>query len=297
MFTITKEFRFEAAHMLPQHDGKCRNLHGHGYQFTVEVRGGLIESGPKTGMVMDYKDIGAVGKEIVEKFDHTYLNDILGDSTTAEFLSQWMYAYAKLKLPQLWAVTVKETESTSSRYAPLETRVMELGKKILDDAEQRLMANVFVGDPDECWPYLGAKDEDGYGYCSLRIAGVNKAHRLLMWLRGYDIEGRVVMHSCDNPPCCNPSHLKVSTHAENEEDKDRKGRRQKGEEHYAALLTDIQVIELWKDFQTRGREEGFVKRWEERLDLVGRGAVRNIIFGWTWNHITGLPKRAKEKEI
>lgn len=40
-----------------------------------------------------------------------------------------------------------------------------------------------------------------------------------------DIKGKVVMHTCDNPPCCNPDHLVLGTQRENLEDMTRKGRR------------------------------------------------------------------------
>jgi 6-pyruvoyltetrahydropterin/6-carboxytetrahydropterin synthase len=123
MLTVTKEFRFEAAHKLPYHDGKCRGLHGHSYQFFLEVRGGLIPpGGPKQSMVIDFKDLGDVGKMIVQKLDHTYLNEVLGfEDTTAEKLCIWIHDFVKERIPQLWSVSVKETESSLARYAPMET--------------------------------------------------------------------------------------------------------------------------------------------------------------------------------
>ena len=86
--SITKEFKFEAAHFLPNHDGKCRNLHGHSYVLYVSVKGQIIESGPKEGMVMDFADISKIVKEnIIEKWDHQNLNEVLGFTTTAENLA------------------------------------------------------------------------------------------------------------------------------------------------------------------------------------------------------------------
>lgn len=83
---ITRIYHFEAAHQLPNHDGKCRNLHGHSYKLEVsvtwltdgEVHGskiGLIESGPKSGMMVDFGDLDAYLKPILDRLDHHYLND------------------------------------------------------------------------------------------------------------------------------------------------------------------------------------------------------------------------------
>jgi 6-pyruvoyltetrahydropterin/6-carboxytetrahydropterin synthase len=55
MPTIGKDFTFEAAHRLQNHDGKCRNLHGHSYKAQVSVTGErLQESGPQEGMLFDF---------------------------------------------------------------------------------------------------------------------------------------------------------------------------------------------------------------------------------------------------
>ena len=281
--------------MLPYHDGKCRGLHGHSYKFFLEVRGGLVPSGPKKSMVVDFKDMGVVGKEIVLKLDHTYLNDVLGfEDTTAERISLWIFNFAKDLLPNLWAVSVKETESSLARYAPIESRVMDIGKDILEGVKENLMSRLRIRGLDECWIFTGPKDFDGYGYCSFRAAGTSKAHRLMMWLGGYEISGKVVMHTCDNPSCCNLRHLRLGTHKENERDKDLKGRRPKGGTHGKALLTDIQVSMMWDDFlKKRKGNKSFIREWEEELEVKGRGLVSNIIYGWSWNHITGLPRRTK----
>lgn len=291
MFIISKAFRFEAAHRLSEHDGACRHLHGHSYTFRIEVRGGTAGDGPKRNMVMDYADISAAGKAVQVRLDHAFLNEVLGEGmTTAEYLSKWIYDEVAREFPDLWAVEVCETETTSCRYCPQESRVFELGTAELNRVRQRLFASIQVGEAGECWPFLGSRDERGYGYCRYTVAGTCKAHRLVMWLAGHEIDGRVVLHSCDNPPCCNPSHLRVGDHAENERDKDSRGRRPRGGRHYAAVLTDEQVRELWAGYCRQGRSQEFARRWSD-LNEVSRGVVSNIVRGWNWNHITGLPKR------
>ena len=86
--SITKQFKFEAAHLLPNHDGKCKNLHGHSYVLEITVSGPIIETGPKEGTVMDFSDLSKiVDREIISKWDHQFLNEILPFTTTAENLA------------------------------------------------------------------------------------------------------------------------------------------------------------------------------------------------------------------
>ena len=83
--SITKIFTFDAAHSLPSHDGRCKNLHGHSYILEVTITGPIVQDGPKQGMIMDFADISAIVKrEIVDAWDHQFLNDILPFPTTAE---------------------------------------------------------------------------------------------------------------------------------------------------------------------------------------------------------------------
>lgn len=70
---ITKEFKFEMAHVLKGYDGPCRNVHGHSYELKVTLIGNPVTdtNNPKLGMVMDFGDLKAIVKEqIVDVFDH-----------------------------------------------------------------------------------------------------------------------------------------------------------------------------------------------------------------------------------
>ena len=86
---------------------------------------------------------------------------------------------------------------------------------------------------DECWPWLGVKNKNGYGRTTINEYQYY-AHRVIFNLvnpgmitlqapKSSDETG-FIMHTCDNPSCCNPKHLKVCTHAENMADKAKKGR-------------------------------------------------------------------------
>jgi 6-pyruvoyltetrahydropterin/6-carboxytetrahydropterin synthase len=86
--SITKQFRFEAAHSLPEHSGKCRNLHGHSYLLEVTVTGDVQTSGSAAGMVIDFAELSdIVDREILSQWDHQYLNDIVSFTTSAENLA------------------------------------------------------------------------------------------------------------------------------------------------------------------------------------------------------------------
>jgi len=72
MLTVSKECRFDAAHVLTHHAGQCRNLHGHTYRVIVEV----AESADSEDMVIDFKDLKQVMRAVIlERFDHAFLFD------------------------------------------------------------------------------------------------------------------------------------------------------------------------------------------------------------------------------
>jgi 6-pyruvoyltetrahydropterin/6-carboxytetrahydropterin synthase len=88
--SITKQYTFEAAHQLLNHTGKCGNLHGHSYLLEVTISGPIrpADGSSDEGMIMDFADMGAVvTSEVIEKFDHTFLNDVVDYVTTAENLA------------------------------------------------------------------------------------------------------------------------------------------------------------------------------------------------------------------
>ena len=120
MFELTKEFRFEAAHKLPSHDGKCARLHGHSWKGRVILRGPeLHQEGPQAGMLMDFGRIKAAVKDLVEdKLDHHYLNESTGlENPTSEELARWVYHQIEDDLGDLlFAVTIEETCTSSCTY-------------------------------------------------------------------------------------------------------------------------------------------------------------------------------------
>lgn len=79
----------------------------------------------------------------------------------------------------------------------------------------RLWSKVKKGTQDECWPWNGALDQDGYGTMSVD-GRQRRAHRLALIAVEISIPyGFVVDHKCRNRSCVNPEHLRVVTNRQN----------------------------------------------------------------------------------
>jgi 6-pyruvoyltetrahydropterin/6-carboxytetrahydropterin synthase len=116
---ISKEFTFEAAHRLPNvaPGHKCGRLHGHSFRVTLEIDGPI---GVDTGWVVDFGDIKAAFKPLLQQLDHHYLNEIEGlENPTSEVLAVWIWDRVRPALPLLSAVIVKETCTTACMYKGL----------------------------------------------------------------------------------------------------------------------------------------------------------------------------------
>ena len=87
---------------MPTHP--CANMHGHNYIVEVELRGDVE---PKSGFIIDFHHIDQNIKPLIDKLDHTLLNDLI-DNPTAERIAQWFMDEFPVKY--LFAVTVWETQ-------------------------------------------------------------------------------------------------------------------------------------------------------------------------------------------
>lgn len=135
---------------------------------------------------------------------------------------------------------------------------------------------------DDCWEWQGSRDKDGYGRFHLR-GSETKAHRFSFELHYGPIPvGKMVCHSCDNPPCVNPSHLWLGTNQDNINDAAEKGRTHspKGELHPMAILTREDVEEIIALRQKGYRYTEIAERFDVTPGLVG-----GIIRGNIWPHI------------
>lgn len=73
MITLTKIFRFEAAHAIYGYPGACANIHGHSYKLHVCVAGMQAKEDfiGGTGIVVDFKDLKKLVQEsVISRLDH-----------------------------------------------------------------------------------------------------------------------------------------------------------------------------------------------------------------------------------
>ena len=159
------------------------------------------------------------------------------------------------------------------------------------------------GGPDACWLWLAGKSGAGYGQIRFRDK-VYYAHRIVFALtHGYWPE--MACHSCDNPPCCNPTHLRAGNHLDNMSDVkirrrhksilspesvargDRHGMRRhpervpRGERHGRSKLTTRQVCEM-REARAKGvslRE--LAERYGVKPATVKSVCGRRL---WKWLH-------------
>ncbi|MFM7580768.1 MAG: 6-carboxytetrahydropterin synthase QueD [Microcystaceae cyanobacterium] len=120
MWLIYKEFRFEAAHRLPHHPGKCQRLHGHSWLGRVYLHSDrLIPEGGEQGMVMDFGRLQDYLTPLLENYlDHYYLNETLDiESPTSEAIAEWIAQQLLARgLKELHSVEIRETCTSGTRY-------------------------------------------------------------------------------------------------------------------------------------------------------------------------------------
>jgi 6-pyruvoyltetrahydropterin/6-carboxytetrahydropterin synthase len=110
MYELNYKTTFDAAHFLPNHKGKCKNLHGHTWKVLFETETIKLD---KNGMVIDFGEL----KKIVNILDHRCLNDLF-DNPTAEYLAVYFWHKIKVRMNKdsIIKVTVWESEKSSIAY-------------------------------------------------------------------------------------------------------------------------------------------------------------------------------------
>ncbi|MCX7085706.1 MAG: 6-carboxytetrahydropterin synthase [Methylococcales bacterium] len=131
MYTITKEVYFCYGHRLMNHQGKCRNLHGHSVKASISIQQKHLN---EDGMVVDFADVRDCVEDFVDKhLDHNFLlheNDpiipaltankerflAIKEHPTAEVISKMIYQHIKKAGFNVSQVVLWETSSASACY-------------------------------------------------------------------------------------------------------------------------------------------------------------------------------------
>lgn len=131
--------------------------------------------------------------------------------------------------------------------------------------------------PGGCWLYMGGRDKWGYGDLRWEKKHV-QAHRLAWRLLKGEPGDMDVLHTCHNPPCCNPDHLYLGTDLENARDRVAAGRHARGENTRNKLTEEqakaIKALAWTVGSTTLSRQYG-----------VTSGTIRAIWHGRSWTHI------------
>jgi hypothetical protein len=129
----------------------------------------------------------------------------------------------------------------------------------------------------DCLEWTGGRHLSGYG--ATRAWGKCwYTHRLALELEDISTDGHCVIHSCDNPLCCNPAHLRLGTQQDNMADMVSKGRQARGAGHPCAKLTeqDVHTIRSIKNISQKEIAENY---------NLSQKAISLIIKRKTWQHI------------
>lgn len=135
------------------------------------------------------------------------------------------------------------------------------------------------GGPNACWPWLACRHCRGYGEFGLGLK-VEGAHRVAWALEHKRVPKKHVLHTCDNPPCCNPAHLVEGTHQQNMKDRNTRGRQAKGKQHGSVKLTEIQITLIRK----RALQGEGIRALAAEF-CVNSGHLSRIASGKKWKHL------------
>jgi len=121
MYELVVHAHFSSAHRLRGYRGKCEELHGHNWKVAVRLAADTLDN---LGMVIDFTVVKQKLNKIMQKLDHTYLNELPPfDSLnpSSENLSFYVFHELKKKINNdrisLKAVTVWESEDSLTTYS------------------------------------------------------------------------------------------------------------------------------------------------------------------------------------
>jgi len=121
MFELKVVSHFAAAHQLQMVDKKCENLHGHNWKVEVCIRGKELND---AGVLVDFGEIKQDVKRIVEKLDHSFLNDLEAfnghcppsSENIALFIAHELQHVFRSSKAYLYSVTTWESHNACATY-------------------------------------------------------------------------------------------------------------------------------------------------------------------------------------
>ena len=145
----------------------------------------------------------------------------------------------------------------------------------------RFWSKVNKAGDNDCWEWQGHIGK-GRGYGILNFGGkLHRVHRLSWEIHNGPIpDGLFACHHCDNRRCCNPAHLFLGTHEDNQNDKIAKDRTPKGQDAGPAKLDEVTVIEMKRLFRSGMRRADVARHFS-----VSYYTLCDILAGRTWKHI------------
>lgn len=147
--------------------------------------------------------------------------------------------------------------------------------------EDALLRNGWTATPSGCWEWNGCRSDRNYGVLGYRRKQY-RAHRVSYEIHVGSIpDGQVVRHTCDNPPCVNPEHLELGTHADNQADKVRRRREARGSRAGRAKLSDDQVLEVRRMWDHGLADQSRLAG----LFGVNQTAISAIVLRKSWTHL------------
>lgn len=161
------------------------------------------------------------------------------------------------------------------------SRACYFRSKKVKQVQERIWSKIEVLGNEECWPYKEKLNEHGYGVFHIKHKSL-LAHRVIYQLSKGEIPaGMIIMHSCDNPSCCNPAHLTLGTQQDNIRDMNNKGRGVTpfGEKCHKSKLKESEVRKI-RDLQGS-------KNHKELAEMFGV-TPSNVLFilkKKTWKHV------------
>ena len=184
------------------------------------------------------------------------------------------------------------------RATPKQDRIAAPGFSRLTVAE-RFQSKVQQGAADECWLWTGSQHRHGHGqFFVSKERGRVPAHAFALELATGEPcpPGRETCHHCDNPPCCNPSHLYYGTRQQNVNDMWSRDRGRKGSRTTMAKLSEGQVLAIRVRYAAGETSTSLASEYG-----VKPTTITYVTSGRNWKHVggptsIGSPGRRPRKE-